>query len=107
MIIVRPIRVRAAIAAALLLAGAVAAFADTPPPPNGQPSKETREKMAVLHEQLAACLRSDKPLSQCHSEMVTSCQAQLAGDCAGLAGMGHGGDGRHRMHPMGSSADSK
>ncbi|MDE2219187.1 MAG: hypothetical protein KGL25_04415 [Gammaproteobacteria bacterium] len=34
------------------------------------PSKEMRAKMAAAHEQLAACLKSDKPISECHEEMM-------------------------------------
>jgi len=29
-----------------------------------------REKMAVFHEQLAACLRSDKPIAECHKQAM-------------------------------------
>jgi len=36
------------------------------------PSKEDREKMAVAHEQMAACLRSDKPAMECHNELAKS-----------------------------------
>jgi len=34
------------------------------------PSKEAREKMAVRHEEMAACLRSDKPLAECHADLM-------------------------------------
>jgi hypothetical protein len=43
------------------------------------PSKDTREKMATLHEQMAACLRSDKSISECRDEMRKNYQATLAG----------------------------
>lgn len=36
------------------------------------PSKEDREKMAAAHEQMAACLRSDKPAMECHKELAKS-----------------------------------
>jgi hypothetical protein len=29
-----------------------------------------REKMATVHEQLAACLRSDRPIAECHKEAM-------------------------------------
>ena len=32
-------------------------------------SKEDREKMAAVHEKMAACLRSDKSFDVCHDEM--------------------------------------
>ena len=38
---------------------------DTRPPP----TKEMREKMADAHEKIAACLRSDRPIDECHDEM--------------------------------------
>jgi hypothetical protein len=85
-----------------LLSGAAANSADTLPPQQRELSKETREKMAVLHEQMAACLRSDKSLSECHDAMIRSCQEQLGGDGC-FIGMGHGTDTRHRMQPLGSS----
>jgi hypothetical protein len=34
------------------------------------PSKEMREKMAAFHEQLATCLRSDKPIAECRKEAM-------------------------------------
>jgi len=34
------------------------------------PSKEMRAKMANAHEQMAACLRSDRPMVECHEEMM-------------------------------------
>jgi hypothetical protein len=36
------------------------------------PTKEQREQMAVAHEQMAACLRSDKTISECHEELSKS-----------------------------------
>jgi precorrin-2 methylase len=33
-------------------------------------TKEMRAKMAAAHEQMAACLKSDRPLSDCHAEMM-------------------------------------
>jgi hypothetical protein len=53
-----------------LLWAAGTAFADEPaqttrPPP----TKEQREKMAVGFDQIAACLRSDRAIEDCHAEM--------------------------------------
>lgn len=36
-------------------------------------TKEQREKMATLHDKMAACLRSEKAMSDCHQEMKKSC----------------------------------
>jgi hypothetical protein len=56
-------------AAFLLVAGAsLAAEAEHMDRP--EPSKEMRAKMADAHEQLAACLRSDRPIAGCHEQMM-------------------------------------
>lgn len=101
-------RARHVTASVLLIMGAGAAFSATPPaasppaanPPTASPaapSKETREKMASLHEQMAACLRSDKPIADCHSQMMKSCQDAMGEK--GCRMMGHGmmggGSGKH------------
>ena len=36
------------------------------------PSKEQREKMALVHEKIAACLRSERTIEDCHHEMQAS-----------------------------------
>ena len=52
---------------AVILGGVSIAFAAEPPPATATgPSKEMRERMATFHEQLAACLRSEKPIAECH-----------------------------------------
>jgi hypothetical protein len=35
-----------------------------------QMTADQRTKMAEAHEKMAACLRSDRPLSECHEEMM-------------------------------------
>ncbi|MCX6129827.1 MAG: hypothetical protein NTX25_12305 [Proteobacteria bacterium] len=47
-------------------------------------SAEQRENMAKHHEQMAACLRSDKPIDVCHEEHRKACGADK-----GCLGMGH------------------
>lgn len=37
-------------------------------------TKEQREAMAKNHESMAACLRSDKAIADCHDEMLKSCK---------------------------------
>src|ERR1035437_9355343 len=53
---------------------------------------EQRQKMAVTHEKMAACLRSDKPISDCHEEMRKACKETSGKDgCPMMGGkMGHG-----------------
>lgn len=36
-------------------------------------TKEQREKMATLHDKMAACLRSEKAMPDCRDEMKKSC----------------------------------
>jgi hypothetical protein len=98
--IVSKVRARTAIAALLLLSGAASTRADLPAPEHAL-SKETREKLAALHEQMAACLRSEKSLLECRGAMMRSCQEQLGSDgCPMIVGIGGGTDGRHHMQPM-------
>lgn len=69
------------------IAGALAADATSTPPP---PTKETREKMAVLHERMAACLRSDKTIAECRRAMMHDCQTSLGEQGCPMMGWGHG-----------------
>jgi hypothetical protein len=55
--------------AALMWAAGAALAADTTPSDRPAPTKEQREQMAAAHEKVAACLRSDRPIDQCHDEM--------------------------------------
>lgn len=83
--------IRAGLAAAALSVMGAASHAATPP--SAAPAtmtKETREKMAVLHEQMSACLRSDKPLADCHAEMRKSCKESLGDQGCPMMGMGMG-----------------
>lgn len=51
------------------------------------PTAEEREKMAATHEKMAQCLRSDKPMKDCHEEMAKACKENMGGKgCM----MGHG-----------------
>ena len=56
---------------------------------------EQRKQMAQVHEKMATCLRSNKPLNQCRSEMRSSCQEMMGKDgCPMMGKMGHmGGKG--------------
>ncbi len=48
----------------IALVSAMNSFAADTAPPAGIPTREIREKMATLHEQMAACLRSERPLAE-------------------------------------------
>lgn len=75
----------------IVLSGGTAAIAQDKPqaPTSAEPSKETREKMAVMHEKMAACLRSDKSIADCRSEMRAYCQQVGPAGCPMGPGM-HG-----------------
>ncbi|MHB8811732.1 MAG: hypothetical protein ACYDAE_00525 [Steroidobacteraceae bacterium] len=114
MVFSKPLRgTAAAITGALLLALSSSAFAANPPTSAAStPSKEMRERMATLHEQMAACLRSDKTVSECRTEMRKHCQAMMGNQScttmmggAGMMGMGGGmmGMGKGMHGPMTSS----
>lgn len=93
----------AAITGALLIALSSAALAAGPPAAASAPSKEMRERMATLHEQMAACLRSDKPVSECRTQMLQHCQAMMGNQgCTRMMGTG-GMMGKGMRGPMMSS----
>lgn len=65
---------------------------------------EQRESMAKAHEKMAACLRSKRPVNECHSEMMESCK-QHGALCPMMGqsmGYGHGA-----MHGKGTKTDGK
>jgi hypothetical protein len=79
--------------AAAVLAGAATAAEHTSPSGMPEPSRETREKMATLHERMAACLRSDKSVSDCRHEMQQHCRTMMGAQNCPMMGM----DKRHDM----------
>ena len=76
--------------AAMSVMGVVALAATQPRTAPAMMTKEMREKMAVLHEQMAACLRSDKSLADCRDEMRKSCKDSLGDQDCPMMGMGMG-----------------
>jgi len=50
-------------------------------------SKDDRQKMAEMHTKMAACLKSDKPMSECQKDMMSSCRQMMGKD--GCPMMGH------------------
>ncbi len=82
----------------LALASAGPTWAADPkkaPPP--EPSAEQRQKMAEVHEKMAECLRSSRPLAECRSEMATACQGMLGAGACPMMGRGRGGLGPGMM----------
>ena len=83
-----------AVIASIVLGGASLAFATdlSPPAAPPAPSKEMREKMATVHERIAACLRSDRTMTECRKEMQQACQDMMGKEGCPMMGMGmHGG----------------
>ena len=89
---------QAVIAMVVSTAATVALAANPTATTSTPPSKETREKMAVLHEQMAACLRSDKSIADCRDEMRKNCQTTVGAQGCPMMGMGYRG-GRRTPSP--------
>jgi len=92
---------RSGIAIVALMIGTLSWAADAPPnspPSHAQPSKETREKMAQAHEKMAACLRSERKVSECHAEMMKACHDISEHECGMMDHKGH-----HHMKPDGDA----
>ena len=62
--------------------------AQEPTAPAPQPSKESREQMARVHEQMAACLRSDKAFAECRAQMQSACHSAMGPQCPMMMGPG-------------------
>lgn len=68
----------------LIFAASFSFAADT------QVSKEDRQKMAAMHTKMAACLESDKSMSECQGEMMESCKEMMGqSGCPMMGEMGH------------------
>ena len=52
------------------------------------PTKEQRETMAKAHEKAAACLRTARPVGDCHAEMMQACGAVMGNQGCGMMGAG-------------------
>ena len=89
------------IAAAVCIFGCIAgaAFAQGSGAGKGPTmTTEQRQTMAAAHEKMAACLRSDKALDDCHGEMMKVChEAKGENACPMMGGMMHG-KGHGSMH---------
>ena len=52
-------------------------------------SKADRQKMAEMHTKMAACLQSDKPMSDCQGEMIKTCKETMGKSGCSMMGMDH------------------
>ena len=78
----------AIVVAALFAIDGSALAAQEPTAPAPQPSKESREQMARVHEQMAACLRSDKAFTECRAQMQSACHSAMGPHCPMMMGPG-------------------
>ena len=90
---------RLSLAAALFIAGVAAACAADAPLSPAAPTMEMRARMATIHDQMAACLRSEKPVADCRAEMMASCEAIHPGGKGCQMGTGQ----RGRMGAQGTT----
>lgn len=98
-----------AVASAMLAAG-VALAEDAGKPVPADPSPEQRHKMAEVHQQIADCLLSTRPMSECRSEMHKNGAGMMGKDgCSMMDGeMGSGtmGGGMMQGQGMGPAQDA-
>ena len=59
---------------------------------------EQRQSMAELHEKMAVCLRSGKPMSACRDEIQKNCHGMVGTESCYMMGMG-------KMHRGGMMGD--
>jgi len=75
------------LALAFLFSGA--AIADHHKGPMKEPTKEERTAMSAMHAKMSECLKTEKPMADCHKEMMDSCPMAKDGKCPMMA-HGHG-----------------
>jgi hypothetical protein len=74
--------------ASMMIVGATAVLAADVPAAPSAPSKEMRVQMAAAHEEMAACLRSDKDFAACRDEMRKNCREIMGEQACPMMGMG-------------------
>jgi hypothetical protein len=87
--------VRIAISSALVAFTGIAFPAEPPTSASTAPSKEARERMASMHEEMAACLRTDKSIADCRTQAMQRCQEAMRQQDCKMMGMGMGTPGMH------------
>lgn len=73
--------------------------------PHMEMTAEQRQKMAEVHEKMAACLKTDKSIDDCHKEMAGSYKDAMGGKEGCPMHMGHGKHGKHGKHHGGEKCD--
>jgi hypothetical protein len=66
-----------------------------------EPTPEMRTKMAGMHQMMADCLKSDKPISECKQQMMKDCpmmkengRCPMMGEMDGMMKGQHAGQGK-------------
>ena len=93
----RTIHSRAMIAALVLLASSSALAAEPKKSAPAEPSPEVRQQMAAVHQKMADCLKSDRPMADCRAEMANSCKQMVGASGCPMMGSGTGGMGPGMM----------
>lgn len=52
-------------------------------------SAETRKQMADMHQKMADCMKSNKPISECRTNMMANCPMMKDGSCPMMGMMMH------------------
>lgn len=87
----------------VMLALVETAFAAEQAPTKGvEPSRQAREQMAKMHEEMAACLRSEKTLADCQTQMHARCMTAM-----GEKGCPMMGSGMQHWKPQPPAADKQ
>ena len=63
-------------------------------------TSEQRQSMAVAHEKMATCLRSEKSMEDCKMEMMNSCQENMGKESCSMMGEMHGMKGKMKHQKM-------
>jgi len=93
---------RGLIGAIALLVGGAALAADTGrPAPPADPSPQVRGQMAEVHQRMAACLTSTRPIAECRTEMLKNCQDLMGANGCPMMGAAGGGMGPGMMRGTG------
>lgn len=83
---------------AIALGAGAAAAQEAVKPEGGTPTTEQRSAMAQVHQEMADCLRSERPIDECRAQMQSRCRAMMGPEgCPMMMGRGRGMMGGGRM----------
>lgn len=81
-------RTRLLIAGTMISLVTIAFAAEQAPPEGSEPSKQAREQMAKMHEEMAACLRSAKSFAACQTQTHERCMTTMGDKGCPMMGSG-------------------